>query len=59
MLIFKLFVGIVLVLYGANLLINTALALGKKYKIPEVLIGIVIIGFGTSLSELIVNVSGV
>lgn len=59
MLIFKLFVGIVLVLYGANLLINTALVLGKKYKIPEVLIGIVIIGFGTSLSELIVSVDAV
>lgn len=59
MLIFKILVGIVLVLYGANLLINIALVLGKKYKIPEVLIGIVIIGFGTSLSELIVSVDAV
>lgn len=59
MLVFKLLIGIVLVLYGANLLINTALVLGKKYKIPEILIGIVIIGFGTSLSELIVSIDAV
>ena len=36
MLVFKLLIGIVLVLYGANLLINTALVLGKKYKISEI-----------------------
>tara|TARA_B100001057_G_C22707421_1_gene894333 strand:+ start:217 stop:1170 length:954 start_codon:yes stop_codon:yes gene_type:complete len=59
MVVFKLLIGIVLVLYGANLLINTALVLGKKYKISEVLIGIVIIGFGTSLSELIVSIDAV
>ena len=59
MLVFKLLIGIVLVLYGANLLINTALVLGKKYKISEILIGIVIIGFGTSLSELIVSIDAV
>ena len=59
MLVFKLLIGIVLVLYGANLLINTAIVLGKKYKISEVLIGIVVIGFGTSLSELIVSIDAV
>ena len=59
MLALKLILGLIIVLWGAELLINSAIALGKKYKISELLIGILVIGFGTSLSELIVSIDAV
>ena len=59
MLALKLILGLIIVLWGAELLINSAVALGKKYKISELLIGILVIGFGTSLSELIVSIDAV
>ncbi len=59
MLAVKLILGLIIVLWGAELLINSAIALGKKYKISELLIGILVIGFGTSLSELIVSIDAV
>ena len=59
MLLLKLFIGLLIVLWGADLLINSSIALGKKYKISEILIGIVVVGFGTSLSELLVSIDAV
>ena len=59
MLALKLILGLIIVLWGAELLINSAIALGKRYKTPELLIGILVIGFGTSLSELIVSIDAV
>ena len=48
-----------MVLYGTNLLINTATVLGKKFNISDFFIGIVVIGFGTSLCELVVSIDAV
>ena len=49
MLALKLILGLIIVLWGAELLINSAIALGKKYKISELFIGILVIGFGLGL----------
>lgn len=51
--------GLILVLWGADLLINSAIALGKKFNLSEIFIGIIVIGFGTSLCELFVSVEAV
>lgn len=48
--------GFVLLIIGANFLIQGASDLGKKYKIPSVVIGMVVVGFGTSLPELIISI---
>jgi len=47
--------GFILLIAGANFLIQGASDLGKKYKIPSIVIGMVIVGFGTSLPELIIS----
>ncbi|MBN2686060.1 MAG: calcium/sodium antiporter [Pontiellaceae bacterium] len=48
--------GFVPLLYGANLLVDGASAVAKKYNIPDIVIGLTIVAFGTSAPELIVNV---
>lgn len=48
--------GFIPLLYGANLLVDGASALAKKYHIPDIVIGLTIVAFGTSAPELIVNV---
>lgn len=47
--------GFILLIAGANFLIIGASDLGKKYKIPSIVIGMVVVGFGTSLPELIIS----
>jgi cation:H+ antiporter len=51
--------GFVLLISGANFLINGSVALGKKHAIPSIVVGMVIVGFGTSLPELIISVVAV
>ncbi len=51
--------GFILLLYGANQLINGAAMLGKKYRVSPIVIGMLIIGFGTSMPELIISVIAV
>lgn len=55
----ELSVGLILVLWGADLLITSSIAIGKKFNVSELLIGILVIGFGTSLSELFVSIDAV
>lgn len=50
-------VGFFFLIKGANLLINGALAISKKYKISHLITGIIIIALGTSLPELIININ--
>ena len=59
MLALELIFGLTIVLFGADILINSAIALGKKYKVSELAIGIIVIGFGTSLCELLVSIEAV
>ena len=51
--------GLYFVVKGADVLLSSAIALGKKFKVSDFFIGLIIIGFGTSLSELLVSVKAV
>lgn len=51
-----LIVGFVVLIYGANLLVDSASALAKKLNVPNLVIGLTIVAFGTSSPELSVNV---
>jgi cation:H+ antiporter len=48
--------GFILLIKGADWLINGASSLATKYKVPEFTIGLTIVAFGTSAPELVVNV---
>jgi len=48
-------IGFLLLMWSANIFADNALLLGKYFNIPKILIGIVILGFGTSAPELLVS----
>lgn len=48
-------VGLVVLIYGANYLVEGASALAKKFNISDLAIGLTIVAFGTSAPELVVN----
>jgi cation:H+ antiporter len=47
--------GFVPLIIGANLLVDNASSLAKRLNIPAMVIGLTIVGFGTSAPELVVN----
>lgn len=47
--------GFLPLIYGAHLLVDNASSLAKKYDIPDIVIGLTVVAFGTSTPELIVN----
>lgn len=49
-------VGLTLILVGANYLTDGAVAIAKKLKISEMIIGLTIVAIGTSMPEFIVSV---
>lgn len=49
-------VGFVLLIKGADILVEGASSIAKRYAISELVIGLTIVSFGTSMPELIVNV---
>ena len=51
--------GLFLVVKGADILISSAVAIGKKYGVSDFFIGLVVIGFGTSLPELLVSIDAI
>lgn len=53
--IVKLVIGIVVLTYGANLFIDATMALAKRFNVPPLLAGVILIGFGTSVPEIIVS----
>ncbi|MEM7110515.1 MAG: calcium/sodium antiporter [Bacteroidota bacterium] len=56
MLVYILFaVGFVILIKGADLLVEGASSIGKKYNVSSIVIGLTIVSFGTSLPELLVN----
>ena len=57
MLIFlaALLIGFLLLMWSANVFADNALILGQHFNISKILIGIVILGFGTSAPELLVS----
>jgi cation:H+ antiporter len=50
-----LFAGFLPLIIGANLLVDNASSLAKRLNIPSMVIGLTIVGFGTSSPELVVN----
>lgn len=48
--------GFVPLIWGAELLVDNASSLAKKFNIPNIVIGLTIVAFGTSAPELIVNI---
>lgn len=51
-----LLIGFIPLVYGANLLVDSASSLAKRFDIPNIVIGLTIVAFGTSAPELIVNI---
>lgn len=53
-----LILGLALVVAGANILVEGASAFARRFGVSEFVIGLTIVGFGTSLPELVVSVTG-
>lgn len=51
-----LLVGVIFLVLGANYLVDGASVIAKKFNIPNIVIGLTIVAFGTSAPELVVNV---
>ncbi len=50
-----LILGLGMVVYGANFMVDGASALAKRYNIPNIVIGLTIVAFGTSAPELAIS----
>ncbi len=48
--------GLILVIKGADFLVDGSSAMAKRFNIPEIVIGLTIVSMGTSAPELIVNI---
>lgn len=48
-------IGFIILIKGADLLVDGASSIGVKLKLPSIIIGLTIVSFGTSLPELLVN----
>ncbi len=48
--------GFIVLIFGAHFLIKGASLLGKKFNIPSIVIGMIIVGFGTSVPELVISI---
>lgn len=56
--ILLLLVGLALIVFGADWLVDGASAVARKLGISEFVIGLTIVGFGTSCPELVVSLTG-
>ena len=50
--------GLALILLGANWLVDGASSIAKKAGVSEFVIGLTIVGIGTSMPELVVSCTG-
>ena len=55
----KLIIGLFLAIKGADILISSSIGLGRRFKVSDFFIGLVIVGFGTSIPELLVSIDAV
>lgn len=51
------FIGFVLLIKGADFLVNGSVKIAKRLHIPEIIIGLTIVSIGTSMPELIVSIT--
>jgi len=54
--IFLLLIGFVALIFGADKLVDSASSLAARIGIPDIVIGLTVVAFGTSAPELVVNV---
>ena len=54
--IFLLIIGFILLIKGADFIVRGATDLAKKMHISEMVIGILIVGIGTSLPEILITI---
>ena len=55
--IFFIIVGFALLIVSADLLVDGASGIARKYHIPEIIIGLTIVSIGTSMPELFVSIT--
>ena len=55
--IFFIIIGFVLLIKGADILVDGSSNIAKKFHIPEIVIGLTIVSVGTSLPELLVSLN--
>lgn len=53
-----LIVGLALIIFGAEALVDGASGIARKFNVSEFVIGLTIVGFGTSCPELVVSLTG-
>ncbi|MBN1182858.1 MAG: calcium/sodium antiporter [Bacteroidales bacterium] len=51
-----LIIGFAILIYGADKLVDGASSLARRLNVPDIIIGLTIVAFGTSAPELVVNV---
>lgn len=49
-------VGLIILIYGGNWTVNSAIFIAKKKGIPPLLVGFTVVALGTSLPELIISI---
>ena len=49
-------IGLAVLIKGADYLIDGALYFVRRFKVPEIVVGLTVVAFGTSLPELVINV---
>ncbi len=54
---FLIIVGFAILIYSANALVDGACGLAKRYNIPDIVIGMTVVAFGTSMPEFFVNMN--
>lgn len=50
--------GFVLLIKGADIFVAGASSIGLKLKVPQIVIGLTVVAFGTTLPELFINIAG-
>ncbi len=55
--IFLIIIGFILLIKGADFLVDGASNIAKKFHIPEIIIGLTIVSIGTSMPELFVSIT--
>ena len=50
-------VGVVLLIKGGDWFVDSAVAVAKKFKVPEIIIGATVVSIGTTLPEVMVSVT--
>ena len=49
-------IGIILLIYGSDLFVESAINIASQINIPAAIIGVSLVAFGTSLPELVVGI---